>query len=83
MIAVTGDQTHTTEVLEKVEYGQLWSDGTFNAIHSVDEEMARRRFSQNLYGLAGIPKALHPVFASRRVVTTIESYTPEPVEGKS
>lgn len=83
MSAVTGDQTHTNEVLEKVEYGQLWSDGTFDPIHWSDKSMAHRKFTEGAYRLNEVPQSLRPVFASRRVITTIETYTPEAVEEKS
>lgn len=77
---MTEAQTHTTEVREIIEYGRLWSDRTFDTINRSDKGTAHRKFTEGLYGLNEVPQSLRPVFAARKVVTTTEAYTPEPVD---
>ena len=75
---MSGD--YTTHVRESYEYGRLWPDGTFNRIGGYSLKSARDNFSDKSYELKSVPKSLRPVLGSRKIVTTTDTYTAEPVD---
>lgn len=73
---VEGSQVTTRE---SFEYGELWSDGTFEKLSSY-EMSARSSFSDRaLLDYSKVPQALRPVLACRKVITTTETFPAEVV----
>jgi hypothetical protein len=71
---------YTTHVRESKQYGRLWRDGTFDLIGGYSDKSARDYFSEKSYELKSVPESLRPVLGFRRIVTTTDTYTPEPVD---
>ena len=68
----------STRTNEHHNYGLLWPDGTFQSMGRYSTERgARQEFEVKLLDHKNVPASLRPVFATQRVITTVETYPAE------
>jgi hypothetical protein len=67
------------ESIESHQYGELWPDGTFKMLSNYTES-AWHDFARRLRAdYQRVPEALRPVFATRKISTTTETFPPEEI----